>query len=309
MAKYLKTKIKEALFTAVYYQANINTNKAIIVVIDDEDDGLMNKACAKWLCNDLKINTLCIGIKQDHKFKGLNEWPLEIIEAAINYLKANQISKIGIVGMSMQSSIALKSATLFKDLSLVLAFSPNDFISWGFKQGRLGKYNNAEWPTYQSSLSYQSKPLAYHSIDLDAEAYYQMYLDAKAKYHEMHSIDIFEYSEKVLPIKEEAFVDLENAKAQIILIAAKDDSMWDASRYSKRLEKRLSDHDYQYGFKVLSYEYGTHLLMPESIYKYAIPIFYDRVTDIYVSGKKHHQECIDARMDLERKLNDLLTKW
>ena len=301
-----KTSLDKQGFKGIYYKAKNASNKTIIVIIGDEANDIMNKACAKYLIN--YVNVLSIGIKQNKHDNGLVSFKLEFIEKAINYLKDHN-QKIGILGVSMQSSIALVSASMFNDISLVIGISPNDFVSWGFVQGTLDKYKHAEWPSYTSSLSYKGRDLAYHHINLSKHEYYKMYLDAKDQYHEMHSKVVFDYAEQVNPIEEEAFIKLEKAKAKVILVASSDDSMWDSVKYVKRLKTRLETYNYAYPFKSYIYEYGTHLLFPQRMMKAMLPIFYNSITKLYVSGRKHAHECTKTRLNFDDELSREIQSW
>ena len=302
-----KTSLTIDGFDGIYYASKTTSNKAIIVLLGDKADDILNKGAVKYLSN--YANVFSLALKQDAHDNGVSNFKLEYIEKAINYLKTQGNQKIGIFGVSMQATIALVAATYFNDLSLVISISGCDYIPWGFKQGKLDKYKHAEWPSYTSLLTYKNQELDYHHINLSKHEYYQMYLDAKAKYHEMHSKTIFDYAEQVNPIDKNSFIKLEKAQAELVLVASKDDSMWDSYKYAMRLNERLKASNYTYPIHLLTYDYGTHLIFPQRMMKAIVPIFYNLVTNIYQSGKKHKQECLASRLALDKELSEVIHKW
>lgn len=293
-----------------YYQSSKSSDRCILVLVGDEGNDFMDKAFASWLTKKVGVHALCVAIHQRKEDDtGVHEWPLEYIESAVKWLKAKGIFKIGILGMSIPGCLSLTAASLIPDISLVVAFTPCDFVPWGFIQGPIGKSSKGEWPSGTSAFTWRGKPLDYQSAFLEKENYWKMFCDDKKKYHEMHTITIFDHSENTCPIPESCFIPVENICGKIIFIGTGDDSMWNTSRYIKRMEKRLEEKQFSYPVKTFLYTFGTHLLVPESLLKNAIPVFGDLLYLMFISGRKHPDICKKNRIDLEKKLMIELQNW
>lgn len=91
---------------------------------------------------------------------GHHNYPLERVETAISWLKANGNRKTGIAGASTTGTLALTAAAMFPDITLTIAMTPSDFVWQGFLQGK--RDGCKEWPVEGESLfSYRGKPLPY----------------------------------------------------------------------------------------------------------------------------------------------------
>ena len=293
-----------------YYYSSFRSDKCIIVIIGDKGNDFMNTSCARWLTTTQNCNVLCLGVRQEvHQDSGIHSWPLEYIECAVNWLKHQNIRKIGVLGMSMQGTLVLAAASFIPDISLVIALTPCDYIPWGFCHGKLGKSSNAEWPSGTSTFTWRGQELPWQPACLEKEAYWNMFLSDKSRYHEMHTISIFEYSERMHPISPECFINVENINGKIILIGAEDDVMWNSSKYIRRMKKRLNAGGFLFPCASYIYPYGTHLLVPERMLKKAIPLFGSMIYKLYVSGRKHPDECTQSRIDLDEKLTLEIQNW
>ena len=304
------TSIEKNGFSGYYYLSPSSTDKAIIVVIGDEGNDFMDKACAKWLTRHTGCHALCIGIHQKKEDDtGIHSWPLEYIEKAVQWLKSRGISKVGILGMSMPGCLALTAASFIPDLSLVIAMTPCDFIPWGFHQGRIQNSPKGEWPSGTSAFSWRGTDLPYQPAFLEKDAYWNMFCEDKKKYHEMHTVTIFDHSENTRPVPEECFIPVENICGRIIFTGTADDTMWNTSLYIERMKERLKKKGFSYPVETYIYPFGTHLLVPETMLKNAVPVFADQISKMFQSGREHPAECRKARIDLEEKLVKILKEW
>ena len=297
-------------FRGYFYKAASATDKCIIVLIGDEGNDFMDKSCAKWLTTHQNCHALCIAVRQYlNEDTGVHRWPLDHIETAVRWIRKHKLTKIGILGMSMQASMALTAASLISDISLVIALSPNDFIPWGFHQGKIHGHSKGEWPSGTSAFSWKQIELPYQPAYLEKDDYWNIFCDEKKTYHELHSITLFEHSEKIRPIPEECFIPVENIQGSIILCGAEDDSMWNTARYINRMQKRLMQKNFPYPVEVCIYPYGTHLLIPEKMLTGSLPLIGNLISRIFASGRKYPKECKMSRIDLENKLTGLIEQW
>ena len=144
-------------FYGAYWACAGGSDCAVIAMIGDDPEDRLARSAVKWLCGR-GINVLTMSpAKKDY---GHHNYPLERIEAAISWLKANGNHKIGIAGASTTGTLALTAAAMFPDVTLTIAMTPSDFVWQGFMQGK--RDGCKEWPVEGESLfSYRGKPLPY----------------------------------------------------------------------------------------------------------------------------------------------------
>lgn len=88
--------------------------------------------------------------------KDLSCVPVEYVENSISWLKDQGYQKIGIDGTSKGNEIALVAASMFPDISCVIARVPSHFVS----EGLSGK-GRKRAPSGTSCWSYHGKELPY----------------------------------------------------------------------------------------------------------------------------------------------------
>lgn len=143
-------------FYGAYYPCPQTSEKAMIVVLGILDSG-MTKAAVKWLhaagCNVMAI-TPC---KEE---KGLHSFPIERFEKSFCHLKKQGNCKIGIMGVSATSVIALAAASFCEDITLTIGLTPCDFMIEGYYRDGLDKMG--ERPADgEAIVSYKGKSLPY----------------------------------------------------------------------------------------------------------------------------------------------------
>ena len=295
-------------FRGYLYPAAAETDRCMLVVLGDEGNDFLSTAFARWLTRTQGCYALCIALRQDRsEDTGIHGWPLDRIETAMEKMKALGMKKLGLLGMSMQGAMALTAASLIPGFSLVVAFTPCDFVPWGFYQGRIGKEAHGEWPSGGSAFSWRGRELPFQPAGQEKDAYWQMFCDAKKEFKEMHSRTIFEFSEQQHPISEDCFIPVENIGGRLVLIGTEDDSMWASSRYIRRMEDRLAR--FGKSADTLVYPFGTHLLTPDSLLKLALPLVGGIVPRMFRSGKAHPKECTQARLDVDKRLTRIFRQW
>ena len=301
---------EEAGFKGFFYTPEKEAGKTLIVVIGDDGNDFMDKAAARWITDSAGGNALCVALRSSKKEDpGISCFPIETIHSAVNWLKARKTGGIGILGMSMQASLALTAASLIPDISLTVAFTPSDFVPWGFLHGTIGKSKNAEYPSGHSTFTWQGRELPFQPSCLEKEEYWNMFLADKKKYREMHSISLFNYSEQVHPVTEEVRINVENIKGTLVLIGAEDDSMWNAAKYIGRIEQRLKDKNSSCRLHCLVYKYGTHLLVPRTLLTKGLPLIGSLVPALFRSGRSHRKECRESQITLEKDLKKIISNW
>ena len=127
--KHLHFDVEPNGFYGAYWACE-GANCAVIAMIGDDPEDRLARSAAKWL-GARGVNILTMSpAKKDY---GHHNYPLERIEAAISWLKANGNHKIGIAGASTTGTLALTAAAMFPDITLTIALTPSDFVWQGFQ--------------------------------------------------------------------------------------------------------------------------------------------------------------------------------
>ena len=305
--KHIHFDVEPDGFYGAYWKCKKPTNFAIIAMLGDDPEDYMAKSCVKWL---KKQNLNVLTMSPAKKNYSHHNYPLERIEKAILWLKQNGNDKIAIAGASTTGTLALTAASYFNDITLTIAMTPSDFIWQGFAQGK--KDGCAEWPIENESIfSYRGKPLPYMPFCYKHPDYYRvMKEEAKATGNMTASRKVFDDSEAAHPITEDEFIKIENIKGKLLMIGAADDCLWNAAKYVRRAEKRLSEKEHSCEAEALVYEHGTHFVFPQSLLKTIFPIGSGLLLKLmFKAAKEYPKECKETRIDIERKVLSAIEGW
>ena len=305
--KHLHLDVEAAGFYGAYWPCTGGSDCVVIAMIGDDPEDRLARSAAKWLCAR-GVNVLTMSpAKKDY---GHHNYPLERVEAAINWLKNHGIRKIGIVGASTTGTLALTAATYFSDITLTIGMTPSDFIWQGFMQGK--KDGCKEWPIEGESLfSYQGEPLPYMPFVYQHPQYWQCIATETKRTGDMvNSWKLFDDSEKAHPITEAEFIKVENIKGKLLLIGAEDDVLWDTAKYIRRMEKRLAEKLHECEIETMVYTHGTHFVFPEGMLKVMLPVGSGLFVKLaFQAAKKYPKECRQTRKDIEKRMNRTLAEW
>lgn len=294
-------------FYGTYYENPKDANCAMIGLFGDDPNDFMAKCGAKWLHKN-DVNVMCMS--PDVKNYGHVNFPLERIETAIKWLKSHGNKKIGIMGMSTAGMDSLVAASYFPDITLTFGLTPSDFVWQGFEQGE--KDGCKEWPIPDAStLSWQGKPLAYMPfVYAHPEYYHKIEEETKGSGDITRSTHLFIDSEKAREHTEEEMIKVENIKGKLIMVGADDDSFWEAGKYVRRMDKRLKERPHECDYEALTYEHGTHFVLPETMLRKALPVGLKFVMKfIFKAAKDYPKECEQTRKDIDKRLSAALKQW
>lgn len=305
--KHIHFEVKTDGFYGAYWKNKKETNSAIIAMLGDDAEDYMAKSCVKWL---MKKGVNVLTMSPGKKNYSHHNYPLERIEKAIEWLKNNGNKKIGIVGGSTTGTLALTAASYFPDITLTMAMTASDFIWQGFEQGK--KDGCREWPVEGKSLfSYCGKPLPYMPFCYKHPEYWQVVKSESKKSGNMiDSKKIFDDSEEAHPITEDEFIKIENIKGKLLMIGAEDDCLWNAAKYVKRAEKRLTEKSHDCDAEFVTYKHGTHFVFPESLLKKIFPIGSGLLLKMmFKAAKEFPKECKETRIDIDKRLSKAIKEW
>ena len=294
-------------FYGTYYENPKGANYAMIGLFGDDPNDFMAKCGAKWLHKN-GVNVMCLS--PDMKNYSHVNFPLESIETAIKWLKSHGNKKIGIMGMSTAGMDSLVAASYFPDITLTFGLTPSDFVWQGFEQGE--KDGCKEWPIPDAStLSWQGKPLAYMPfVYAHPEYYHKIEEETKGSGDITRSTHLLIDSEKAREHTEEEMIKVENIKGKLIMVGADDDSFWEAGKYVRRMDKRLKERPHECDYEALTYEHGTHFVLPETMLRKALPVGLKFVMKfIFKAAKDYPKECEQTRKDIDRRLSAALKQW
>lgn len=294
-------------FFGAYFENPQKADKAMILMLGDDIDDRLAISGTKWMhkksCNVLTMSPAA-------KDYGHHSYPLERFEKAIAFLKDKGNKKIGVAGASTTGMLALTAASYFPDISLTLAFSPSDFVMEGFYQDGLD--GARERPgDFESSLSFKGKQLPFLPYAYRHPVYWQMIKkESKEGGNMIASRKLFDESERLHPIQEEEKIKVENINGKIVFAGAEDDVLWDTAKYIRRMESRLENLPHKCTWETLIYKHGTHFIFPQSLLETMFPLFSGLFIRLaFKAARDFPKECKAARIDIDKKLSDIISQW
>ena len=262
---------------------------------------------AKWLHEN---GCHVMAMSPDKKDYGHHNYPLERFGNAISFLKKQGCETFGVVGASTTGMLALIAASYYPELTLTIVFSPSDFVMEGFYQD--GKDGAHERPgDGESTVSWEGKPLPYLPFAYRHPEYWQKIMEeSKAGGDKIASRKMFDESERRHPLREAEKIKVENIRGRVVCIGAEDDVLWDTCRYIRRMQQRLSETPHDCAFETWLYEHGTHFAFPESMLRLMLPVGSGLLVKfMFRAGRKYPKECRETRLDIDRRLRELLREW
>lgn len=177
---------------------------------------------------------------------GIIEIPLEYVEKAFKWLSSKpeiDNSKIGMMGRSMGSELALLYAANYDGLSYVVVEAPSNVVWFGWEDGK-------------SSFSYQGREFPY--AEYSEEDSEKIELEMKAKGEQYHDGPKFLSAFKNKAMIEMAAIKVENIKCPVLFISGKDDKVWPSTMMSNMMMKRLKENDFPYDYQHYAYDNAGH---------------------------------------------------
>lgn len=181
--------------------------------------------------------------------KQLAEIPLEYFERVFQWLKRNPITNgndIYIHGTSKGGELSLLLASRYPIIKKVVAFAPHAYCFKG-----LNNKNVSSW-------SYEGKSIPF--IRLKNRILFKNMLDCFMKNKPFGYAYTYKTGVDTATNKEAARIKVENAKADLLLIAGEKDNIWNAYDGCVEIMGALAKHNYKYNYNLLAYENAGHPL-------------------------------------------------
>ncbi len=278
----IKTTVDIDGFEGILFPADGRKDKVMIVVSGSNGGMRMTKNCAEFYSKN-GVPALAVALfKTKGTQKNLDRVPIEYIESAIKWLRDREYERIGIDGTSKGSEIALLSATMFSELSCVIARVPSHFVSEG-----LVAHGKSKKPSGTSCWSYHGKQIPF--APYNEREFNVPKIISKEK--EMHIITI----NREKTVTEEALILIEKIKAPILLLSAVNDTVWPSYESSLYMEKYLKEKEFSYPYKHVAFETMSHAMLTEigPIYKLA-----------FKTERRNKAKCAKERIQLKNELLD-----
>lgn len=269
-------------FEGILYPGNGRKDKVLIVMSGSNGGMKLTRRAAEFYHkNGFPALALAL-FKTRQTPKDLSRVPAEYVEHAVDWLKNQGYAQIGVDGMSKGSEMALVAASMFPEISCVIARVPSHFVS----EGLSGSGKN-KGPSGTSCWSYRGKELPYAPYRSRSFNLLKMLLREK----ELHII-AFNRDKDVPP---EAVIPIERIKAPILLLSSKHDEVWPSFESAALMERKLTEIGFPCPHRHIAFEHMSHAMLTELPWVYKMA---------FKSERQHPKECEADREKLKQELLD-----
>ena len=273
-------------FEGILYPGNGRKDKVLIVMSGSNGGMTITKQEAEFYHKN-GFPALALALFRTKQTPGeLSRVPVEYVEKAIAWLKKLGYERIGIDGTSKGSEMALVAASMFSDLSCVIARVPSHFVS----EGLSGSGKNKA-PSGTSCWSYHGKELPFAPYRSRTFSIIKTFLKEK----EMHIIT-FNRDKDVTP---ETIIPIENIKAPVLMLSSRHDEVWPSFDSAAYMESKLTAVGFPYPHKHVAFEHMSHAALTELQWIYRMA---------FRSERQHPSECRKDREALKKELLDWVEK-
>ncbi len=295
-------------FCGLFSPIKENRKTAIIVLEDGHPDSFIVKTAMKWLN---RSGVSAMGVGPEKYMKGVHNWPLENVENAVHFLRTQGYDKVGVIGCSFGSNMALSAAARIPEITLTIALTPMDWVYWGILNDKVD--GTSERPADgESAFSWRGKPLPYIPSPYKHPDYYNAFKkEGKQRGDMVASLNLHDLAEEIHTVTEAERIPVEKINGYLMLAGAKDDVMWNTCRGISRMKKKIEESDSNCNLQVLIYDHCSHLIFPESMVKLLLPGFLvDLILPhLYSETKGFVKECRRSRIDLDEHIQSTIREW
>lgn len=179
----------------------------------------------------------------------LEEIPLEYFGRAIDWMRTSpriDAERLGIVGISRGSTLALLLPTIYPGFDAVVAMAPSHVI-W--------QSSYLDWSRYAERSSYSRSAEALPFVPYDFSNKEAM-KDCSSK--TMACTRMYEISLNQKQHVDKARIPVEKMGAPVLLVSGKSDALWPSSAMGDEIIRRFATENYPYEYRHLSYDAAGH---------------------------------------------------
>jgi esterase/lipase len=284
-----KTTVKENGFEGILLPGDGSHEKVMIVMSGSNGGMRMTKQIADFY-HEHGIPALALalfGTKGTQPF--LDRVPVEYVEHAIQWLKAQGYQKIGIDGISKGSEMALVAASMFPEISCVIARVPSYFVSEGLKGNGMRKTTSGT-----SCWSYQGKELPYAPYCGNEKSINMMKIILTEK--EMHIITI-NRDKRITP---DSIIPIERIRGSVLLLSSKHDVVWPSYDSAVYMENKLKESGFPYAHRHVAFDHMSHVMVTDMppVFKLA-----------FKAEREDPEGCAGDREQLKKEILDWVGQW
>ncbi|WP_025682745.1 acyl-CoA thioesterase/bile acid-CoA:amino acid N-acyltransferase family protein [Paenibacillus maysiensis] len=255
-----RQQITDEFMGELFYSEHSN-NKTIVVLggADGERSGL---SLLSGPLASRGFNVLTVGYFNEEGLpKKLEEIPLEYFETVFSWLQKNPLThacEIYLHGTSKGGELALLLASKYNVISKVAVSAPHAYCFQAL-DGLMSGKNVSSW-------SYEGKSLPF--IPVDNDIFYEHQRSCLEKNTPFGLTTTYKKSVEAAKNKEDARIKIENANADILLIAGMEDNVWNTYDACVEVMDTLTKHNYKYAYNFLAYkDLGHSIPIP-----YVVPL-------------------------------------
>ncbi len=239
-------KIADGFVGELFY--NTNHNNKTIVLLGGSDGNMSALSLIAAPLASYGYNVLSVAYFNDTGLpKKLAEIPLDYFDSVFQWLQKNPVTignEFYLHGTSKGGELALLLAVRYPFIKKVTVFAPHAYCFQGLN------YRNV------SSWAMAGRPLPF--IRLENRRLFLNMLHCFIKNKPFGYAYTYKTGIAQAVNKEEARIKIENAKADILLIAGENDNIWNSSDGCDDIMDTLKRNNYNYSFNLLKYKDAGH---------------------------------------------------
>ncbi|WP_124065678.1 acyl-CoA thioesterase/bile acid-CoA:amino acid N-acyltransferase family protein [Clostridium sp. E02] len=274
---------------ARYFTSDFLKKRPAVIVVSGSDGRIeIAQAIAEVLAQRGYCALAICYFGMNGTLPNLSQIPLEIIGNAIEWLKKQESvdeKRIGIYGRSKGGELVLAAASIFPDITCVIANTPSCYVYEGLKDKITSRH---------SSWTYGGKELPF--LKFSNSILFQMIIKKM-----LGQKDLIQWMYQQLITRGEtdkASIAVEKINGPILFFSSESDSIWPSLLHCETAVHRLDEKKFQHPYKHCTYEKAGHML--------TLP--YQSIANLKrwnVSLEEWKQACLESW----RQTTDFLDNW
>jgi dienelactone hydrolase len=241
----LTTEVREGGLIANFHRPSGSGKYPAIIVIGGSGGGLGSANAVGVLLAELGYATLALAyFGMETLPERLEEIPLEYFKQAIDFTRSHSsvaTSKIGMLGTSKGGEGALLVGATYRDVGPIVAYSPSNVVFQAVQE---------TWSDPKSSWTLGGKAVPFVPFQMDMEL-----VERHGFYLGLY-LSCIQDREAV----ERAEIPVERINGPILLISGTDDAIWPSHMMCERVVERLTQWQFAFPYRHLTYKGAGHLL-------------------------------------------------